>query len=66
MIIRINGKNEEITNSINLADFIKGKGFKERAIVVEYNNNIIPQEDWHNVLLQDNDVLEIVSFVSGG
>ncbi len=66
MIIKINGKTEEAAAGTNLADFIKIKKFKENSIVIEYNNNIITQENWHKILIQDNDSLEIVSFVCGG
>ncbi len=66
MILKINGKNEKIEQVTNLTRLIKDKGLCPERIVVEYNFQIVPKEEWGNINLQENDNLEIVSFVGGG
>lgn len=66
MNIRINGKDEMVENSGSLADLVEYKGFKKNSIVIEHNLNVVPKEQWSDVILSDGDNLEIVSFVGGG
>lgn len=66
MIIKINGKNETIEKKLNLSDLVVSKNLSPEAIVVEHNLRIIPQEAWDAVTLEENDTVEIVSFVGGG
>ena len=65
MQITINGKLESIT-SCNLSDLIKAKGLNGDALVIELNHKIIKREHWEQIQLQDNDNLELLSFVGGG
>lgn len=66
MIIKINGKNEVVDAKINLAELVRNKKLQVSALVIEHNGNIASQEKWKDILLDENDNLEIVSFVSGG
>ena len=51
---------------LNLAEFILNKGLCAKKVVIEYNLRILPREKWSNTHLQENDKIEIVSFVGGG
>ena len=66
MIIKINGKNEAIERKLNLSDLVMSKNLSPEAIVVEHNRRIVPKEEWPTVALEENDTIEIVSFVGGG
>ncbi len=66
MIIKINGKEENLEIKSNLRDLLASKGLSSEKIVVEHNFNIIPKDQWQNIILKENDNIEIVSFVSGG
>lgn len=66
MLVKINGKAEELDKKQNLAELILAKGLVLENIVIEHNGNIISQGHWPEVLLEENDNIEIVSFVSGG
>jgi len=66
MNLRINGKNESINNVVNIRELILSKNLCLEKIVVEYNLNILPKEKWGEIVLQENDNLEIISFVGGG
>ena len=66
MKIRINGKEEEITGTPNIADLLNNKGLCSERVVVEHNLRIIQKEELQGVVLNEDDTLEIISFVGGG
>ena len=63
--MRINGEHRKIGAS-TLADLLRSNGYDEKRVAVELNGKIVPRKDYSGVMLRDNDVLEIVSFVGGG
>ncbi|MBM9613959.1 sulfur carrier protein ThiS [Desulfobulbus rhabdoformis] len=65
MKIFING-NEEHTESPTLADLIASRGLDAGPLVVELNQQIIKQEQWQATSLNEEDRLELLSFVGGG
>lgn len=65
MNIFVNGK-EECIEPCTLAQFIALKRLDAGALVVELNQQIIKQEFWPATELQDDDRLEMLSFVGGG
>lgn len=67
MKARINGKEELILeNSMTLQEFIINRGLSPEKVVIEVNLQIIPRDEWPQINLQDNDSIEIISFVGGG
>ncbi len=68
MNIKVNGKSFSIEDEkINITEFLEIYGIKNTDnTAVEYNESIIKKEQWDTVVLKENDVLEIVSFVGGG
>lgn len=66
MVIKINGKEENVGPVGNLARLISEKGLVPEHIVVEHNFRIVPNNEWTNVILKESDNIEIVSFVGGG
>jgi len=66
MFIKINGVKQEIEDKFNLAELIRIKGLSCNQIVVEHNQRILAKEAWREITLNENDTLEIVSFVGGG
>jgi sulfur carrier protein len=65
MKLTVNGKLEE-TTPCSLLDYIRQKGISPDGIVVELNYKIIKKADFPNTQLQENDNLELLSFVGGG
>ena len=66
MKIKINGKEEVVDKKKNIAELVADKKLVPEHIVVEHNLNIVPKEEWHKITLDENDKIEIVSFVGGG
>lgn len=62
---RING-NEEDVKGITIAQLLEQKGYEQRVVVVEINEDIVPKSTYDSHVIQNDDVVEIVSFVGGG
>ena len=66
MKIFLNGKEEALSGEMTLMDFLNLKGLEPDRVVVEYNYNVVKREEWSSIVLKENDVLEVLSFVGGG
>jgi thiamine biosynthesis protein ThiS len=66
MKIKVNGKIEELAASVTLSDYLKIKGYDTKLVVIEWNFNTYPREEWHQIFLADDDNLEIIKIVGGG
>ena len=64
--MRVNGKDYTLSQPLLLSDFLKQEGYKINRVVCERNGEIITQDQFTNVELNNNDHLEIVQFVGGG
>ena len=62
---KINGKEENV-GKINISELLKQKGFDERVVVVEINEEIVPKDEYESYEIAEEDVIEVVSFVGGG
>jgi len=66
MIIKLNGKSQDIGDCRDLSELIKKRELSNKTLVIEYNLRIIPKESWSSVVINEKDNIEIVSFVGGG
>lgn len=66
MVIRINGKDEVVEKTVNLAGLVARKKLPPETIVIEHNRCIVPRDEWEKAAVRENDIVEIVSFVGGG
>ena len=66
MVIKINGRIEALDRTRTIAELVSKKGLSPERIVIEHNLRIVPKEEWSGIALQENDNVEIVSFVGGG
>ena len=66
MNVKINGKQELLEGADNLFNLVEKKGLNAERIVIEHNYKVVPKENWFSVALNENDNIEIVSFVGGG
>ncbi|WP_319779020.1 sulfur carrier protein ThiS [Maridesulfovibrio sp.] len=66
MIVRLNGKEAELTASITILELLESKNLAPETVVVEVNMEIIPAESYGSTKINDGDHLEILRFVGGG
>lgn len=64
-MIKINGEIAE-AQGMMLVDYLAREGYQPARLAVECNGEIVPRAEYDAKILQDGDVLEIVSFVGGG
>jgi len=66
MIVKINGEPVTLERTMTLSGLVASKGLNSDTIVVEHNMLIVPKCQWHEIILQEDDRVEIVSFMGGG
>lgn len=64
--LRINGAEVSLPQGTTLLAYLQQQGYQLERIAVELNGDILRREQYGAVILQDADVVEIVSFVGGG
>ncbi|MFC1511027.1 sulfur carrier protein ThiS [Candidatus Margulisiibacteriota bacterium] len=68
MIVNVvmNGKSEQLKDVISVAAFIKSRGLKTEAVVVELNGQVVNRSDYDQIRINDNDQLELIQYMGGG
>lgn len=64
-MVRINGEDKDV-QGMSLERYLAEAGYQRERIAVECNGGIVPKTDYGTRILQDGDILEVVSFVGGG
>ena len=64
-MVKINGE-LSMSEGMVLAEYLQQNGYDTKRIAVEKNGEIVPKSQYEVTVLQENDSLEIVSFVGGG
>ncbi len=64
-MVTINGIGLEISGK-TLGEYLESTTYDAKCIAVERNGEIVPKAQYNKVILADNDVIEVVSFVGGG
>lgn len=63
--MKVNGKDYDFKEDINISELLKFFNINPDYVVVEVDKEIIQKEDF-NKKLKDKNRIEIVSFVGGG
>ena len=64
-MVRINGKACDAAGR-TVAEYLADAEYDVKRIAVERNGEIIPRSCYDSAVLQDDDDVEVVSFVGGG
>lgn len=64
--MQYNGQIVSLEKGIGLIKFLKERNYNLSQIAVELNGHIVSKQSYEEILLHDEDVLEVVSFVGGG
>ena len=64
-MVKINGLFVDVAGK-TLMEYLEATTYHPQRIAVERNGEIVPKAQYSNTILQDNDVIEVVSFVGGG
>lgn len=64
-MVKINGKDVDAAGK-TISEYLQATNYDPRTIAVERNEEIIPKSKYDEVMIEDEDVIEVVSFVGGG
>lgn len=64
--LQINGVAVAAVKGMTLLEYLTEQQYVLERIAVEYNGNIVQREQYGEIVLQEEDHIEIVSFVGGG
>jgi sulfur carrier protein len=66
MKITCNGETKEITPNTTLISFIRDMNLNPDTVVAECDGRIVKREEYDNLVLSEENVLELIRFVGGG
>ncbi len=66
MQITVNGEKKECPTGTSVSKLLESLDIDNRYVAVELNLKIIPRTQFSEKMLQENDSIEIVTFVGGG
>ncbi|WP_350342927.1 sulfur carrier protein ThiS [Proteinivorax tanatarense] len=64
-MVVVNGKEMEMAG-ITVTEMLDKLNFDHTKVVVEINQQIIDKRNYHSIVLDEKDKIEIVGFVGGG
>ena len=64
-MVRINGEDVDAAGVV-LGKYLDDNGYNRLVIAVERNYEIVSKDNYDNVTKEEDDVIEVVSFVGGG
>jgi thiamine biosynthesis protein ThiS len=64
--IRVNGTHRRVREGMSVAELALELGLEPTKVAVERNLEIVPRSTLGDVLVEDGDDYEIVTFVGGG
>lgn len=66
MNITLNGKPYNLTQAVTLRELMDLLEIKQGQVAIERNREIVPRSLHDKTMINENDVVEIVSFIGGG
>ena len=66
MRVRVNGKDRDLPESVNLREYVASLGVNMASIAVAVNGEVVKRDDLASVELAEGDTVEIVRAVGGG
>lgn len=63
---RINGKDVKTEAGMTVEQYLLKNGYSLARVALERNGEILPKSRYTDTVIEEQDVIEIVSFVGGG
>lgn len=54
------------TNGKTIAEYLSETNYDPKRIVIERNGEIVTKSQYAEMIIEENDVIEVISFVGGG
>lgn len=65
-MVKVNGKERDYRPGMSILQLLEEMGYNIARVAVEKNGEIVPKKMLPEIILEDEDSLEVVSFVGGG
>lgn len=65
-MIKINGSKTPEALNLTVSEYLTSNNYNPKFVAVELNGSILPKSEYSNYVINENDTLEIVTFVGGG
>ena len=65
-MLKINGAEHNAYIVVTVSEMLEAETYVANRVAVEYNEKILPKDSYASQVLQDGDVVEVVSFMGGG
>lgn len=62
----LNGQKYRIDIDSTIQDILKYFNYRTNVFVIEYNSTISDKNEWKNLKIKNNDIIEIITIVGGG
>ena len=62
----VNGVEKPLPRSMTVSEYLEENGYQIARVAMERNGAIVPKASFAETVLEEEDVIEIVSFVGGG
>jgi sulfur carrier protein len=62
----LNGQKFCTDHDLTLSDLTKYFSYNTALLVLEHNNLICNKKNWHDISIENNDRIEVVTIVGGG
>ena len=66
MTLTVNGKERTLEKEMTLQEFLHSEQYRPGQVAVERNRAIVAQEAYETTMLEQGDILEILTFMGGG
>ena len=66
IIVTVNGKPVEIDGEMTVQQLLDSVEVPPNYLAVEVNANVVPREDYSQVMVRAGDEIEVVTLVGGG
>ncbi len=66
MNITLNGKPYNLTQAVTVRGLMDLLEIKQGQVAIERNREIVPRSLHEKTIINENDIIEIVSFIGGG
>lgn len=66
MVVKINGKGEEIKEGSTIASVLSEKGVRIEMVAVEQNGQFVDKSLFDNIQISDGDEIEYLYYMGGG
>ena len=64
-VVKVNGQLLKV-EGMTIAEYLESTTYDMKRIAIERNDEIVPKSCYAQMVLEEGDVIEIVSFVGGG